>query len=199
MKKPGFNNIDNVVAKRIKDSVLSDGEILVSGGAFEGNIDPLVESRIEAERAEIDSQLAQIGTLITLTRTNALSVPNGTTIALPFEVVGTRTSSNFADFYELTVEGNLLIKKSGVYSLSAALFFGIVPASQAFQDIAIISSGVTISFASHREFFLETNINIILSANDIVSVLTKQTTGSSINTLSSNFAPRLSVVFLGGN
>lgn len=60
MKKPGFNNIDNVVAKRIKDSVLSDGEILVSGGAFEGNIDPLVESRIEAERAEIDSQMAQI-------------------------------------------------------------------------------------------------------------------------------------------
>lgn len=60
MKKPGFNNIDNVVAKRIKDSVLSDGEVLVSGGAFEGVIDPLVESRIEAERAEIDSELAQI-------------------------------------------------------------------------------------------------------------------------------------------
>lgn len=60
MKKPGFNNIDNNMAKRIKDSILSDGEILVSGGAFEGNIDPLVESRIEAERAEIDSQMAQI-------------------------------------------------------------------------------------------------------------------------------------------
>ena len=60
MKKPGFNNIDNVVAKRIKDSVLSDGEILVSGGTFNGNIDPLVESRIEAERAEIDSELAQM-------------------------------------------------------------------------------------------------------------------------------------------
>ena len=56
MKKPGFNNIDNVVVKRIKDSVLSDGEILVSGGAFEGNIDPLVESRI----VEINSQLAQL-------------------------------------------------------------------------------------------------------------------------------------------
>ena len=55
MKKPGFNNIDNVVVKRIKDSVLSDGEILVSGGAFEGNIDPLVENRI----VEIDSELAQ--------------------------------------------------------------------------------------------------------------------------------------------
>ena len=60
MKKPGFNNIDNVVVKRIKDSVLSDGEILVSGGAFEGNIDPLVESRIETERAEIDLELAQL-------------------------------------------------------------------------------------------------------------------------------------------
>lgn len=60
MKKPGFNNIDNVVVKRIKDSVLSDGEILVSGGTFNGNIDPLVESRIEAERAEIDSELAQM-------------------------------------------------------------------------------------------------------------------------------------------
>ena len=60
MKKPGFNNIDNVVVKRIKDSVLSDGEVLVSGGAFEGNIDPLVESRIEEERAEIDVELAQM-------------------------------------------------------------------------------------------------------------------------------------------
>ena len=60
MKKPGFNNIDNVVVKRIKDSVLSDGEILVSGGAFEGNIDPLVESRIEAERADVDLELAQL-------------------------------------------------------------------------------------------------------------------------------------------
>jgi len=60
MKKPGFNNIDNVVVKRIKDSVLSDGEVLVSGGTFNGNIDPLVESRIEAERAEIDSELAQM-------------------------------------------------------------------------------------------------------------------------------------------
>ena len=60
MKKPGFNNIDNVVVKRIKDSVLSDGEVLVSGGAFNGVIDPLVESRIEEERAEIDVELAQM-------------------------------------------------------------------------------------------------------------------------------------------